>query len=300
MGVTLIFLFLKYIAAALVVAYFTTVFMKRNEVKVDVKATVLQKQLQAYTRLHDLMMETEHHIAPSQIEEAYYSEFLDRFSFKIDPTLNSYPTCFDSLERLEQYHDKIKHEKRKDEPFLDYETNNVLEEMLMWMEEIIGINRRFANVESDNSWNLSEDIINRNTSLAIHLIGLALQNDTDNFVSKLTNVFQKKLHNPKLSSWRGLSLRNKMNKLLSEYCEKSMDEKGGLHKFAEKLYYHKLHPLYGHSQLHIIISNGNVAMMLALVHFSPNYSPDQYFDLPKEQSLAFLKDFHTILSKYFK
>lgn len=300
MTTVLIISLLKYLVAALIVAYFTSVFMNRKEVKLDVEATKLEKQLQANVRLHKILLGIEHHIAPAQRIEVYYNQFIDRLPYKIDPTLNTYPSCFDSIEKLENFHDELLHEKRRDEPFLDYKTLNTLDDMLSWLEDIVGLLTRFAKVESDVKWKYSEETRKQNTNLAVKIFGLALQNDIDKFETRLSHLFQKKLHKPRLSVWKQMNLRDRIHKTISSKCENEKDGKNRKSRIASWIYYNVLYPLYGRSQFMLHSQDGNNALLLMFVHYSPKMEPEEYFDLTRERQLALLKDFHSSLTKYFK
>lgn len=300
MTTVLIISLLKYLVAALIVAYFTSVFMKRKEVKLDVEVMKLEKQLQANVRLHKKLMGIEHHIAPAQETEAYYNEFIERLPYKIDPTLNSYPKCFDTIEKLEEFHDELLHEKRKDEPFLDYKTVNTLDDILCWLEDIDDILTRFVKFESDCKWNYSEETQKQNSNLAIRIFGLALQNDINNFEKNLSHLFQKKLHKPRLSVWKQMGLRDRIHKTISSKCEKEKDGNNWQSRITSWIYYNILFPLYGRSQFILHSKDGNNVLLLMFVHYSPQMEPNDYFDLPREKQLSLLTDFHTTLVKYFK
>lgn len=300
MKIALIFSLVKYLLAALIVAYFSKVFMKKREVMTDIDASKLEKQLHANVRLHKLLMETKHHIAPSQLTEMFYNEFIDRMPFKKDPTLNSYPICFDSQERLADYYYRILHEKRRDFPFLDYKSNVLLDDLTDWLEELNGIVEAFARVEANPKWKYSSDIQKRNISLLVKVLGLALQNDTDHFVDKLSKRFHKKLQNPRISSWRGKTCLDKFHNYLCMKYETKFDRKNNRKRTISWIYFNVLHPLYGRSQLCINSKKGYLSLVLMLVHYSPDLSPEQYFSYPREKAFSLMKDFHSVLAQNFK
>lgn len=299
MVVTLFFLIFKYLVVALLLAYFTSVFMKKKEVKVDVKATKLEMELQAEIRIHKLIMELEHHIAPALKTETLYDDILDWFDFKMDPTLNSYPICFDSPDLLTDYHERLLHEKERSEPFLDYRTKDILESMLSWLDDINEAIGLFIKVESDRKWNYSPDVQKENALIVCHMFGLALQSDISRFESTLSNRFKRKLRTPSLLVWRQFTISDRINKLLSDCIDKKIDNNISLSKFEQWLYYGVLHRLYGRSELSKKSRKGKVSLLLMIVHYLHefDYDVDKIFELSKGKDSELIDKFYESLQQ---
>ena len=290
---------MKYIVVALLLAYFTSVFMKKKEVEVDVKAAKLEKELEANIRLHKLLMETEHHIAPAMKDEVYFDGFLNRVHFKMDPTLHTYPRSFDSVENFKSYYEKVCHESHRDNPFLSYRMASLLQDFIYWMEDIISLMDTFADIEAEEKWHYSQQEQESNCSLAIKLLGLALQDDTKRFVNSLRNNFSYKLHHPRLSKWEEMTFCDKMNKYLSEKLKHRLDETEEKESTADWFYYNVLHPIYGRNQLRREKTEADAMLLLASVHYSQKYSTEQFYNMEEAKIVNLLMDFHDSFFKEY-
>jgi hypothetical protein len=294
----IIFLVAKYLIVALLLAYITSIFRKKKEVEVDVKAAKLEKQLEANVRIHKLLMETERHIAPAKKDELYYNSFLDGLYFKMDSTLHSYPKCFDSKENFENYYDKIRHEVQRDGPFLNYSMANHLSELMLWMEDIISLMETFSAVEAEPKWHFSQQVQYAHCSLAIKLLGVSLQNDAKKFMDSLREMFSNKLRHPSLSNWKDMTLSDKVNKYLSEKIEHNLDNNNSKQSLACWLYYDVLHHSYGRSQL--VTRRSYMIILLARVHYSSKYNTEEFYSLKDDEADRIMTDFYNSFVKNSK
>lgn len=199
---------------------------------------------------------------------------------------------------LQDFYTKLVHEKQRSESFLDYKTVDWLDWLQQWMEDIMDAINLFAEIEADNIWKYSEKTQKEHLTLALRVLGLALQNDIEHITTLLTENFRRKLHRPKLRYWRQMTLKNRLHEIISMKCEKVMDAQNKVAKYISWYYFNILNRLYGRSQLFIHSVNADFILVMMLVHYSTRMDPSEYFGLQEEKREQLMKDFYSVMAKY--
>ena len=294
----MLFLIIKYIVVALIIAYFTIVLARRKKVDIELKGEFLEHKLQAYVRIHTFLVKTQDVIASPIYLEHYYQTLINGTPFKIGDQKMEYSSFFNSFEKFDAYQKELKDIISWNSIYLDYSLENILLEMQCWIEDIHDMLSAFIKTERDGSWKFSQKQQEDHINLACQIFGIVLQNDINNFSHKINNKLARRLQHPRLGKWYHESCFDKFLSKLSEYCEKRADGKSNRKKSLLQLFYlYILHPAYGCSQFNKYPSF--LIVVLAFIHWSDKYTRDEFDELELEKRAVMINGFHKCFIKYY-
>lgn len=294
-----IFWVIRYVAVALFLAYLANVYVKRKNIRTDIKGRVLEWRVETYKTIHRWVMCFQSVMAaPSQYEE-HYRKLLSPTKFKIGYQGMEYVSFFDTPERLLQFSVDFNRMMNKEEVLMDYPLKHQLDGFRYWMDDVLRFYGAFVKAEYDKRWNFDEMTIRKHCDLVCRVLGIALQKDVHYFYDKIDEMLRDRLRNIKLSGVYSESRRSKMKKKVVDYCENIMDKEadGCYVRMVEWFYNHILFGYYGsRSQLH----KNRLGMMniFLLVHFEELFvtEPDRMKNHAEFMRLA--SDYHNCYCKY--
>jgi len=114
------FLVIRYVVVALILAYFANVYVKRKNIHTDIKGHLLEWRVDAYKIIHRWVMNFQSVIAASNQYEEHYRNILAPTKFKIGYQGMEYASFFDSPECLFKFGMEFNRMMNKEENFLDY------------------------------------------------------------------------------------------------------------------------------------------------------------------------------------
>lgn len=268
-----IFMVVRYVVVALILAYLANVYVKRKNIRTDIKGRVVEWRVDTYKSIHQWVMKFQSVIAaPSQYEE-HYRNILAPTRFKIGYQGMEYSSFFDSHDRLFQFGMEFNQMMNKEDEFIDYPLRHELAGFQYWLDDVIMFYGAFGKAEYDKRWNFSEETIIRHCELASKVMGIALQKDVNSFFQKIDEMLRDRLRNIKIAGIYSESWLTKSKRKASEYCECIMDkEKDDWYtRIVEWFYYHVLYRYYGcRSQLHR--NQLGLMTIFVLIHFEEQFA----------------------------
>ena len=133
-------------------AYLANVYVKRRNIRTDIKGRVLEWRVETYKSIHQWVMKFKSVIAaPSQYEEHYHN-ILAPTRFKIGYQGMEYASFFDSPDRLFQFGMEFNQMMNKEEEFIDYPLRHELAEFQYWLDDVIMFFGAFGKAECDKRW----------------------------------------------------------------------------------------------------------------------------------------------------
>ena len=294
----LVFLIARYVMAALLLAYLTGVYVKKVDIHTDIKGSVLEWRIDTYKRIHHWVMKLQSVVAaPSQNEEQY-SNILSLTKFKIGYQGMEYASFFDTPERLLSMGIELNRMLNKEEGFIDYPLKNKLEDFQCWLDDVILFYGAFYRTECDKRWKCCEQTAKANCLKACKLIGIALQEDVNRYFKELDELLRERLRNIRIEGVYTESLRTRIKKKCSEYCERIMDEEKDdwYSRLVEWLYYHLIYGTYCSSQL--LGHQTELMSIFAMTHFEDYLAKHPSVVKDKEQMMRLLKDYSECYSQY--
>ena len=268
-----IFMAIRYVVVALILAYLANVYVKRKNIRTDIKGRVVEWRVDTYKSIHQWVMKFQSVIAaPSQYEE-HYRNILAPTRFKIGYQGMEYSSFFDSHDRLFQFGMEFNQMMNKEDEFIDYPLRHELAGFQYWLDDVIMFYGAFGKAEYDKRWNFSEETIKKHCELASKVMGIALQKDVNRFFQKIDEMLRDRLRNIKIAGIYSESWLTKSKRKASEYCECIMDkEKDDWYtRIVEWFYYHVLYRYYGcRSQLHR--NQLGLMTIFVLIHFEEQFA----------------------------
>lgn len=263
----IIFMILKYIMAALALAYLTVVFVKQKNNLIDLKGQILEQQIDSYKEIHRFVMRLQSLIASPSQKEEYYQGFLSLSELKTGYQGFEYCSIFQTPIHLLQFGIDINKLVDKTTIHLDYDLEQKLSEFQCWMDDVVEVTRAFAMTESDSRWHKSKKKIEQNSILACQLLGIALQDDINAFYEQFDRMLKNRLQRIRLSSISPNSFWIRIKRMFSDYCEEMIDKREkSKTELLRWFYNHCLYRTYGCSQL--LKQKDGILTLLTVVHFS--------------------------------
>lgn len=299
----IIFMILKYVIAALALAYLTVVFVKQKNNLTDLKGQILEQRIDSYKEIHRFVMRLQSLIAsPSQKEECY-QVFLSLSEIKTGYQGLEYCSIFQTPVHLLQFGIDINKLVEKTTIHLDYDLEQKLSEFQCWMDDVVEVTRAFAMTESDSRWHNSNIKIEQNSILACQLLGIALQDDINAFYEQFDRMLKNRLQKIRLSSISPNSLWIKTKRMISDYCEAMFDKKEkSKTKILRWFYNHCLYRTYGCS--HLLKQKDKILTLLTLVHFSEEIEKQtfrrQSMDAFSKHMMEYQQCFMMIMAKGYQ
>lgn len=267
-----IFLVIRYVLVALLLAYLTNVYVKKKDIHTDIRGRVLEWRVDTYKTLHRWVMRFKRVVAAPSQEEMHFRSILSLTRFKIGYQGMEYASFFDSPERLLQFRMEFDRLINKEGEFVDYKLKHKLLELEYWLDDVVLFYRAFLGTEHDERWGFDEEIKDAHYLLACRVLGIALQDDVNTFYGQIDEMLRDRLRNIKIAGVYTESLASRIKKRASEYCEKVMDKEGnGRYERAVKwFYFHVLFCTYNHSQ--ICRQQAGLMTIFTLVHFEEQFA----------------------------
>ena len=133
----LLFLVVRYVMVALLLAYLTKVFVKRKDVVTDIKGAVLEWQVETYKEIHRWLMGLQRVTAPPSQQEQWFRSLLSSRRFKIGYQGMEFVSFFDTPEKLIQFVTEFHQMLNKEEGFIDETLKQKLISFQIWLDDVI-------------------------------------------------------------------------------------------------------------------------------------------------------------------
>jgi hypothetical protein len=266
------FLVIRYVVVALILAYLANVYVKRKNIHTDINGRLLEWRVDAYKIIHRWVMKFQSVIAaPSQYEE-HYRNILAPTRFQIGYQGMEYASFFDSPDRLFQFGMEFDQMMNKEENIIDSSLKHHLTSFQYWLDDVITFYGTFVQVEYDKRWKFDEKTVKKHCELACKVLGIALQKDVNKYYREVDEMLRDRLRNLKISGIYTETRRVRMIRKATLNCEAIMDkeEETWYSHIVEWFYYHFLHRSYGCSQL-LKNQNGMMAIFMQ-VHFEEQFA----------------------------
>lgn len=246
-----IFLVIRYVVVALILAYFANVYVKRKNIHTDIKGRVLEWRVDAYKIIHRWVMRFQSVIAAQGQYEEHYRNILASTNFWIGYQGMEYASFFDSPECLFKFGMEFNRMMNKEENMIDSSLKHHLTSFQYWLDDVITFYGTFVQVEYDKRWKLDKKTVKEHCELASKVLGIALQKDVNKYYREIDEMLRDRLRNLKISSIYTESWWVRMIRSVTLSCETIMDkeEETWYSHVVEWFYYHVLYRNYGCSQL---------------------------------------------------
>ena len=293
-----IFDIIRYVVVALILAYVTNVFVKRKNIRTDIKGRVLEWRVETYKSLHRWVMIFQSVIAAPSQDENHYRNILAPTKFKIGYQGMEYASFFDTPEQLLKFNMEFNHMLNKEKDFIDYPLMNELKGFQFWLEDVIMYYRAFIRTETDKRWKFSDETIDRHCKLAIKVMGIALQEDVNRFYHNVDEKLRDRLRNIRFSEVYSESWLIKLKRKASDYCESIIDkDEDCLYaRIVEWFYYHVVYRSYGYSQVSRNFS-GLITIFL-LIHFEELFANKPAVLKDKKAFTSLSTEFYNCYTQY--
>ena len=283
---TVIFDIIRYVVVALILAYLTNVFVKRINIRTDIKGRVLEWRVETYKSIHQWVMRFRSVIAAPSQDEERYRNIIAPTGCKIGYQGMEYASFFDTPEWLLKLDMEFNQMLNKEKDFIDYPLRHELNGFRYWLDDVIMYYRAFVKTENDKRWKFREEMIDSHCDLAIRVLGIALHKDVNRFYNKFDEMLRKRLRNIKIAGVYSEWWLTKLKRRVCNYCENLMDQEDDCLYvlMAEWFYNHVIYRSYGCSQL--ARNQEGLINMFLLIHFEELFASNS----------AVMKDKHTFAS----
>lgn len=259
-------LFLKYIVAALLLAYMNHVFSKKKAVCIDVKRHVIEKRLHAYAKLHKAMLSDTSLIAPPAYIEQFYWSIISGMPFSIGGQKMEYPSHFSSYGALCTYVSRLHQDSGVGHSFLPDDIVESISLVVEWYDLVLELIAAFKLAEEKEYGGEA-----RHTDVLCHAFGIALQKDITQIHSHLSRMLADRLQQPSLLNLFKVSVVDKWRMKCFE------------HRFDK-------FQLFAFSQ--------HLSLVMVLVHVSDKYTRKQFDELPDDERSHIVSGFNRLLVKF--
>ena len=154
-----IFLVIRYVVVALILAYFANVYVKRKNIHTDIKGRVLEWRVDAYKIIHRWVMRFQSVIAAQGQYEEHYRNILASTNFWIGYQGMEYASFFDSPECLFKFGMEFNKMMNKEENMIDSSLKHHLTSFQYWLDDVITFYGTFVQVEYDKRWKLDKKTV---------------------------------------------------------------------------------------------------------------------------------------------
>ena len=294
------FLVIRYVVVALILAYLANVYVKRRTIHTDIEGRVLEWRVDTYKSIHRWVMKFQSVIAaPSQYEE-HYRNILVPTKFKIGYQGMEYASFFDSPECLYKFGIEFNRMMNKEENFIDYSLKHHLTSFQYWLDDVVTFYGAFVQVEYDKRWRFDEKTVKDHCELACKVLGIALQKDVNRYYREIDEMLRDRLRNLKISGIYTESWWVKMVRKTTMKCEAIMDkEEEKLYShIVEWCYYHVLYRSYGCSQL-LKNQNGMMAIFMQ-VHFEEQFAKNPAILKDQKEVGRLTTEFYDCYTQYLR
>lgn len=294
------FLVIRYVVVALILAYLANVYVKRRTIHTDIEGRVLEWRVDTYKSIHRWVMKFQSVIAaPSQYEE-HYRNILVPTKYKIGYQGMEYASFFDSPECLYKFGIEFNRMMNKEENLIDYSLKHHLTSFQYWLDDVITFYGAFVQVEYDKRWRFDEKTVKDHCELACKVLGIALQKDVNKYYREIDEMLRDRLRNLKISGIYTESWWVEMVRKTTMNCEAIMDkeEETWYTHIVERFYYHVLYRSYGSSQL-LKNQNGMMAIFMQ-VHFEEQFSKNPAILEDQKEVGRLTTEFYDCYTQYLR
>jgi len=295
----ILFQILEFVMLAVAAGYVTVVVIKKYEIKNEIVGEQYERSINAYVQIHELCVRLRQIEALPRLEQGKIAELLAPLDFKTEKNGVEYVSFFHDISSFEEYYQKRFNQKvRQLKNYLDECLTDKLSEFQNWLEDIHKVLQLFANVEKDKSWHFDSDTVEKHNTLLVRSLGVALQNDIENFYDDIDKLLRRRLEKVDLSHLTTSSIRFKIKKKISGFCEKKFETKSN-HGILKWIYLNLLYPTYGRSQLHT--HNGMLFLLMTMLHYSEVKQPKEFFDeSSEEEEMKMIEHYRQFVERYQK
>ena len=296
----ILFLVIRYVLVALLLAYLTKVFVKRKDVFTDIKGYVLEWRVDTYKDIHRWVMGLQSVIAPPKQKEDWFNSLLSSRRFKIGYQGMEYVSFFDSPERLLQFYTDFNRMLDKEEGFIDHELKHRLTCFQYWLDDVMDFLGAFVHTEYDKRWHYDEKTIHESCTLACQTMGIALQEDVNRFFNQIDSLLRDRLGNIKIAGVYSNSLKARISRKIAAYCERIIDKEGESHwkKAVEWFYFQVLYHEYGRTQLQKY--QQDLLTLFPLVHFDKSFANNPSIMEDQDQLVALIREYGNCYADYYR
>lgn len=296
----IIFLVIRYVMVAMLLAYLTIVYVKRKNIRTDIKGRVLEWRVDTYKSIHRWVMKFQNVIAAPSQDEDHYRFLLAPTKFKIGYQGMEYASFFDSPERLFGFRMEFNRMMNKDEEFIDYSLTHLLNGFQYWLDDVIMFFGAFAQAECDARWEYDENTIEKHCNLASKVLGIALQKDVNKFYGQIDNMLRDRLRNLNIADVYSESWWSRIKRMATEYCESIMDKEEDTRycRLVEWFYYHVLYRSYGCSQL--LKNQLGLMKIFVFVHFEDLFAKNPTIMKDPKEVGRLTTEYYDCYTQYLK
>lgn len=294
------FLIIRYVVVAILLAYLTNVYVKRKNIRTDIKGRVLEWRVDTYKSIHRWVVKFQNVIAAPSQDEDHYRNLLAPTKFKIGYQGMEYASFFDSPECLLEFGMELNRMMNKNEGFIDYPLNHLLNGFQYWMDDVIMFYRAFAQAECDTRWKFDEKTIEKHCKQACKVLGIALQKDVNKFYGQIDDMLRDRLRNLKIADVYSESWWSGRKRKAAKYCEAIMDKEEDTRysRLVEWFYYHVLYHNYGCSQL--LKNQLGLMKIFVFVHFEEMFAKNPTIMKDPKEVCRLTTEFYDCYTQYLK
>ena len=273
-----IFLVVRYVLVALILAYITDVYVKRKAIHTDIKGRVLEWRVSKYKEIHRWVMNTQSVVAAPSQDEEHFRSIIALTKFKVGYQGMEYASLFDSPDGLirfaKDYHEMFD----RDKMIIDYPLRHTLDAFDYWLDDVVTYYGTFVRTEYDKRWKSDDKTIENHCELACKVLGIALQKDVNRLYRRIDSMMRDRLRNLKISGVYTESLWIKAKQRVTRYCEnimdKSEDEGTRYERLVKWFYFHVLYRDYGCSQL--LKNRQDLLTLFMCIHFEDLFAENSF------------------------
>lgn len=195
----ILFLVVRYVLVALILAYLSSVYIRKKSTITDIKGRVTEWQVETYKEIHRWLMSFKSVIAAASQDEEHYRSILSFTKFKIGFQGMEYASFFDNPISLLKFDKEFNQMLAKSEGFVDDAMRYKLYDFRDWLDEVIDLFGTFLRTEGDKSWHFQENTLEKHCILASRVMGIALQEDVNTYFSEIDNMLRHRLGDIKIA-----------------------------------------------------------------------------------------------------
>ena len=266
----ILFLVVRYVLVALLLAYLSSVYIRKKGTITDIKGRVTEWQVETYKEIHRWLMSFKSVIAAASQDEEHYRSILSFTKFKIGYQGMEYASFFDNPMRLLNFDKEFNQMLAKSEGFVDEAMRYILYDFRDWLDDVIVLFGAFVRAEGDESWHLQKKTLEEHCILASRVMGIALQEDVNAYFKKFDNMLRDRLGEIKIA---------------------------GVYSSSGRLWGRK-RPFYKRSQL--LKNRSNLMFLFILVHFEEDFIKNPSWAKDQELFMKKATDYMDCYKHYFE
>lgn len=256
---------ITYIVLPLTVAYIATVMSKRKEIQLEAQSQLLEHRIQTYVEVYRLIRQNLKRIAVPFAEEKFYMDCLEGANYKIGRQGMEYVSYLSSIENIEQYLNRLDTLILNNGLYLEPKLRRELYDFQTWIIHFHHLIKAFEATEEDSHWNFDAILRRNKVRYACSLMGIALQEDINQFSSNIEHILEDRLRHPKIRKWR--------------FKASNLDSSRSV------------------TQTQLATHMADLIVRLNYLHYSDRFTPNGFDALPDDERQYRLLAFFTIMNK---